>query len=246
VKLRVVSDLHFEFQRDFGAGLVQEIASGDFEVLAVAGDVSNFPGLRAALTLLCERVAPRPVVYVLGNHECYGASLERAQAEVRELQGLLPNLSFLERESVLIQGHRFIGCTLWYAYSGQRQPLDASISDFEEIRGFRSLFPALAADSARFLQETISPGDIVITHHLPHPKSIAQRYAGSPFNVFFLHDLAATVEDGGAALWIHGHTHTSCDYVAGGTRVVCNPFGYAHALPGEPNPAFREHFDVEV
>ena len=31
---------------------------------------------------------------------------------------------------------------------------------------------------------------------------------------------------GKAALWIHGHTHDSFDYVLNGTRVVCNPRGY--------------------
>jgi Icc-related predicted phosphoesterase len=31
------------------------------------------------------------------------------------------------------------------------------------------------------------------------------------------------------ALWLHGHTHGSCDYKLGDTRVVCNPMGY----PGE-------------
>jgi len=28
-------------------------------------------------------------------------------------------------------------------------------------------------------------------------------------------------------LWIHGHTHNSFDYTVRGTRVVCNPRGYA-------------------
>jgi hypothetical protein len=35
--------------------------------------------------------------------------------------------------------------------------------------------------------------------------------------------------DGRAALWVHGHTHLSCDYEVGGTRVVANQRGY----PGE-------------
>ncbi|OXH93504.1 metallophosphoesterase, partial [Burkholderia multivorans] len=42
------------------------------------------------------------------------------------------------------------------------------------------------------------------------------------------------------ALWVHGHTHTSFDYVVeGGTRVVCNPRGYIHRRTGErENAAF--------
>jgi hypothetical protein len=37
------------------------------------------------------------------------------------------------------------------------------------------------------------------------------------------------------SLWTHGHTHESFDYVVNGTRVVCNPRGYA---PMELNAAF--------
>jgi hypothetical protein len=29
-------------------------------------------------------------------------------------------------------------------------------------------------------------------------------------------------------LWVHGHTHTTCDYELGSTRVACNPYGYPH------------------
>ena len=44
-------------------------------------------------------------------------------------------------------------------------------------------------------------------------------------------------------LWVHGHTHTSFDYVLLGTRVVCNPRGY---IPYEPNPDFDPRCVVEV
>ena len=34
------------------------------------------------------------------------------------------------------------------------------------------------------------------------------------------------IEEQRPALWVHGHTHDSCDYQVGVTRVVCNPRGY--------------------
>jgi hypothetical protein len=46
-----------------------------------------------------------------------------------------------------------------------------------------------------------------------------------------------------AVLWIHGHTHESFDYVVNGTRVVCNPRGYA---PRDLNPAFDPGLTVDV
>ena len=48
-------------------------------------------------------------------------------------------------------------------------------------------------------------------------------------NPSFVSDLSSLM--GGAALWIHGHTHASSDYVVAGTRVVANPRGYAGRHP---------------
>jgi Icc-related predicted phosphoesterase len=44
-------------------------------------------------------------------------------------------------------------------------------------------------------------------------------------------------------LWVHGHIHDSMDYNVKGTRVICNPRGYA---PKELNPDFQDSFIVEL
>jgi hypothetical protein len=46
-------------------------------------------------------------------------------------------------------------------------------------------------------------------------------------------------------LWIHGHTHDSFDYTVGGTRVLCNPRGYAKNGVNE-NAAFEAGLVVQV
>ncbi len=76
---------------------------------------------------------------------------------------------------------------------------------------------------------------VVVTHHLPHPRSIDPRYDGDALNPAFASRMTDLVEIGGADLWIHGHTHSSCDYLAGGCRVVptqkvTDPVGPAHQL----------------
>lgn len=80
---------------------------------------------------------------------------------------------------------------------------------------------------------------IVVTHHAPHRRSLAERYAQDPVSAGFINDLAGLVH-APVALWVHVHTHTSFDYLAeDGTRVVCNPRGYIHRRTGErENPAF--------
>ena len=246
MKIRVASDLHFEFHADGGLCLAQELAQGDFDVLVVAGDLSSFSGLHSAIKLLCEVMAPKRVVYVMGNHEAYGATLDEAMNVVRRVKMVVNNLTFLERTFEIIQGQRFIGCTLWFPHSGKIEPHDHNMADFSMIRDIRRWLPETAAKSAGYLACSVQPGDIVVTHHLPHPRSIAPRFVGSPLNAYFLYDLAKTVEDGHAAIWVHGHTHNSCDYLAGSTRVLCNPLGYARFAPGEHNPHFRSDFDIVI
>lgn len=246
MKLRIVSDLHFEFHADHGITLINEVVAGDFDVLVVAGDLSNYAGFVAAISMLCEAAAPRKVVYVLGNHEGYGGSWLSACKEARRMQEQADNLVFLEQSCATIGRHRFVGCTLWYPHSGTVEPLDHSMMDFAEIEDVRRLLPVVAPASAAYLTTTVRAGDIVITHHMPHRQSIASRYAHSTINRYFLHDLSGFVEQSQAALWIHGHTHVSLDYPVGATRVVCNPFGYARLIAGEPNPEFRSDFDLEL
>ena len=83
---------------------------------------------------------------------------------------------------------------------------------------------------------------VVVTHHLPSRRSVSAEFADSALNPAFASDLDDLVTRSGAALWVHGHTHTSCDYTLGATRVVCNPKGYGPAREcpaenGEFNPS---------
>lgn len=57
---------------------------------------------------------------------------------------------------------------------------------------------------------------MVVTHHLPHPRSIHPSFANDPLTPAFCSDLTEMVEGSDAALWVHGHTHSSSDYIAGG------------------------------
>ncbi|QTD88147.1 metallophosphoesterase [Burkholderia anthina] len=88
---------------------------------------------------------------------------------------------------------------------------------------------------------------IVVTHHAPHLRSLAERYAEDLASAGFVTDMAELVRPP-VDLWIHGHTHTSFDYVIdSGTHVVCNPRGYVHRRTGElENPAFAWDRVVEL
>lgn len=82
----------------------------------------------------------------------------------------------------------------------------------------------------RVLARSCNEPTVVVTHHAPHPGSVAPRFAGHPVNPAFVNDLAALM--GPAALWIHGHTHDSSDYMVGASRIVANPAGYRRRHDG--------------
>lgn len=82
--------------------------------------------------------------------------------------------------------------------------------------------------------------------------SVAPEYKGSALNPFFVCDVEHVIRRNRPKLWIHGHTHTSCDYWidhpvghvgSQTTRVVCNPFGYARH---EENPKFNPGLFIET
>jgi predicted phosphodiesterase len=97
------------------------------------------------------------------------------------------------------------------------------------------------------LREFLARGDpartIVVTHHAPSIKSIADRYRADPVSAAFASNMDDFILEHQPRLWIHGHTHESFDYKIGKTRVVCNPRGYAST---EENKGFRPDYTLVV
>ncbi len=108
-------------------------------------------------------------------------------------------------------------------------------------------------------------GSVFLSHHAPDFRSVAPRYASDILSAAFASNMLDELLGGPTEhtlrkadpeidansdpdqsrrridLWVHGHVHTSVDYLVGGTRVICNPHGY-----GNENPAFNPSLIVEV
>jgi Icc-related predicted phosphoesterase len=207
----------------------------------------------------------KPVLYVLGNHEFYGSSIDGAASELKQLCART-HVQVLDNTEVVIGGVRFLGTTLWTDFSlfGQgAQKATAMAEARRVIRDFSRIRRVDAADAlfspddaaalfkghAGWLDERLgnphAGPTVVITHHAPSRKSIHPRFADSPLNACFVSDAEHLIGTNRAQLWIHGHTHDSFDYLLNGTRVVCNPRGYAKAGVNE-NPLFDPDLMIEV
>lgn len=235
MKIHLVSDLHLEFQSDGGQGLVSRLPGAD--VLVVAGDLTTSDKLKGALSMLSKRYPY--VVFVPGNHDWYGGTLQNMRINRDYVDMHMGNVQWLRRGgAVEVNGQRFVGDTLWFPINQDVLLKKKCINDFSQIRDIMSWLPQHFEKTKKWLRETVRPGDIVITHHLPAKQSIAKRFKGSGINCFFLGDVEDVIRETKPAIWCHGHTHDQFDYRIGETRVVCNPLGYPRETGADAGKPF--------
>lgn len=242
MSVKILSDLHLEFIKAPAAvnafidGLIDE---RKVDVLIMAGDVAGHSGVAYALARFRERFDD--VLYVPGNHEFYGTSFVNLRDTLAKIAA--PGLHLLDNGVVEIQGHRFVGSTLWFPDDPLSAYYCSRLNDFHRIEDFAETVYEENRRSVEFLQKHVMKGDIVITHHLPSGQSVADRFRSNPLNRFFLCEMDELILDREPRLWIHGHSHDSCDYTLGTTRVICNPFGYPSI---DENPGFNPGLVVAV
>lgn len=256
MKIQILSDLHLEFYAG-DVALLETLDPTDVDVLVVAGDLATVTKgrLEHALRVLC-KMYPN-VVYVEGNHEFYGAHPRHVLRLKRKLSRdpTIKNLHWLPELRWLTGSHKecivdyvtindvvFVGYTLWFRETLRAQRNEHYLNDFRFIKSFKPWVYNINRAHVHCLDRSVRPGCVVVTHHLPSYKSVAPCFANSPLNDFFVCDVEPLIASRQPALWVHGHTHTSCDYQIGKTRVVCNPYGYPH----EKNPEFNPKFVVEI
>ena len=220
-----ISDLHVDKMRPGTLEEMIEAIPSDIDVLVVAGDVSDSAGrIPSLFQVLCERF--KDVIYVLGNHEYYHNSVEDLHDIMNRQVDMYTNLHWLDNSTVTLGGVRFVGSTLWFPFQESNKAYERPMSDFGQIPEFREWVYGENQKAQDFLQDTVCPDDVVITHFLPSDRSVAHQYMASPFNRFFVCPMDSLVEEVQPRYWIHGHTHSACLYKINKTSVVCNPFGY--------------------
>lgn len=254
MKLHILSDLHLSFQG-------MERPDTDADIVVLAGDIAR-PREAAAWALGFDK----PVLYVLGNHDFYGSGIREAAGELQRLCRDT-HVQVLDDRAVVIGGVRFLGTTLWtdFRLFGEGDPRTQAMAegqrflrDFSRIRhdvppADAVLTPQDTADlfdgHARWLAQELSQPHagptVVVTHHAPSPESIHPRFADSVLNACFVSRAEHLLDAARVQLWIHGHVHDSFDYRVNGTRVVCNPRGYARDGVNE-NASFDPRLTIEV
>ena len=245
MKLQLISDIHLDLAKNKSeVDLFVRSLNPKREdiVLALAGDISEHDMVEQILRAICQRYTA--VVYVTGNHEYWHSSFGRVNNMLSSLNDDIPNLHWLNNATVEIENIRFIGGTLWFGHSALSPIYSVGWSDFAQIDNIHDDFYRKNNESIWFFEQNMKKGDVVITHHLPSLRSCSRKFLASPLNIFYANHLDALIEEMKPLLWVHGHTHESCDYNIGETRILCNPHGYPKF--GGLNPNYDSRLIIDL
>ncbi len=246
MKLYILSDLHIEHNPFIPKRV-------DADVCILGGDISTLtPFFIDQFTQLLEQLGNMysHVIYIPGNHEYYGTTIEDGNAALEALISPMSNVHLLNNSSVLIDGYTFSGGTLWSdLFNNNPLVVQHAIG---LINDFRYISPDKVMEENKKTRDFIidqcknipREKHIVITHFLPDVYFIDNYYKqrGGLLNYYFSNiGLLDEIKEF-PILWIYGHTHTGSDTELFGSRFICNPRGYKSN--GEKN--FQEEKVVEI
>ena len=228
MKLMITSDLHLEFAKDGGKRIIDKLETDNVDALVLAGDIFPLRFLDQIVEKMKWFMEKAPLcLFVPGNHEFYKGHSKTGLMLLESAAQQVPGFEVLRAGRVFeSHGHRFLGDSMWFPDGPDNNHYADGMSDFHLIQEFVPWVYEQNKAWREFYRANGKPGDIVITHHLPHPACIDNYYKTSVLNRFFLCDMSAEIRELKPALWVHGHTHCKVDVIVDKTRIVCNPKGY--------------------
>lgn len=255
MKVRIVSDLHFDIPIKSGQTFGFENNLNEADLTLIAGDISN--SKLGVVQYLDGLKTKSKVVFVRGNYEGYLQpnfpphidTVDNIIADLRLKYTKSDNITFLENDYIEIQDFIVLGCTLYTNFKLlNRQDISAYYA-YKKINDFRYVLK-----NTNGLPISVTPDDyiawfkksksyiksvceknrdkkiIVLTHFLPTPQGIAEQYKNNTLNPYFASNLEDFIKQHkNIKLWACGYTHIPFECQIGECKVACEPYGYYKA-----------------
>lgn len=187
-----------------------------------------------------------------------------------------PNVVFLENECVVIEGTCFIGTTLWATCGVgnpvKERRIRTMMNDFNLIKterplpddenpqeGLQRFTPrhanAMHQDAIAYLQSMLADTKrdqipvIVVGHHAPSFRSKIEggrSYDNGVDEAYYSNQDVLIKDNPHIVAWIHGHTHDSCFYEIGTTKIISNQRGYVGQRSANIFDANAANFKLET
>ena len=256
MKLRLWSDLHFEFAGHKYDHIWTPSPDDKETIVLLAGDIDLGTCASTFVHDLCKDF--KHVLYCHGNHEHYHRDYKNNIVEWMRIEEEGPeNFHFLYNDWRILDGVRFLGGTMWTSFDNADILTMASarreMNDYQEIHcdGERITPHFILAEHNKFIEflkeEFDKPFDgktVVMTHHSPGSALKRNGRVNDRLDHCYYADLEQMIGNANVVdLWVHGHTHQSADYLINETRVVCNPYGYHNYAT---NPDFDKNLIIEL
>lgn len=251
--IRIFSDIHTEISEE-SIKAIQPLETDQETILILAGDISSIRQNKSYIRCLTKEFFDRfrRTIYIAGNHEYYDGSIANVDDKYREYFAQFSNVSFLQQDTLDIDGVVFLGCTLWTDMN-KGNPIDTwncskLMNDYRLIRDGNKEDPykrrfttersiILHQKHLKWLKEQLAIHSnrtvVVVTHHLPSFNCIHDYYkTNSKTNAAYYSDLDYLFEENNISMYIHGHSHLANEFVINNTLIVSNPVGYPKEKTG--------------
>lgn len=253
MKIRIISDLHVDLNGYRTFGFEDEL--DDTDLILIAGDISG--SKRATENFLDQLNTKTKIIFVRGNHEGYSQdiqyiypyNIDTVNSINRDLKFKYTpqnNITFLENNYVEFNNYIIVGCTLYTNFKLlNRQDISAyyarqRINDFryvlKDINGlptevvpddYIAWFKKSKSCIKSICEKNPDKKIIILTHFLPTPQGIAEKYRNDALNSYFASNLEDFIKrHENIKLWVCGHTHIPFECKIGECKVVCEPYGY--------------------
>lgn len=249
--LQIMSDLHLDASR-------MQINVQNSDIVLILGDTTfedeNW-------YWLFDRLEGKPTIIIPGNHEYDGHDIATRDKEIKAIAEQYKNIYYLNNESVIVEGIKFIGTCLWTDFKADEPYLSQSSSmqlarDIGHLKTIKNNGRALTIEdivqlnekSIQFLEfellkNRVPEPTVVLTHFAPSSLSISKEYAhtNNSYHIVKLDRLM-----GFSDYWLHGHVHCSQNYTIESTNVIANARGYSKFYDQAQNNFFNSQLSIQI